>query len=152
MEKMREKIQSLKAERRNLESEKAETASLVTSLRENLIHEQGEFRRREEEWKIVNKDAHEASILLNELRANAQIQAAHITQLSDELRSVQAEKNTLKESLQSKEKLQAEFEKGMRELNLEREKLNAKLSKRETKLKDVPCSIFFAILILYRPL
>lgn len=134
---MREKIQSLKADRRGLEAEKLEANTMVKNLQEKLLLEQEEFRKREDEWKAVNQGAHEASRLLTELRTNAQIQAAHSTQLSNELRELQLEKIKLEELLQDKQIEQTSFGKEINELRFDKEKLLTKLSKRETKLKDV---------------
>ena len=134
---MRDKIQSLKADRRALEAEKTDTTSMMKALQDKLMLEQEEFRKREEEWKAVNQGTHETSLLLNELRTNAQIQAAYSTQLSEELRLVKSEKMNLEETLGAKQVEYANFEKDLSELRSDKEKLLLKLSKRETKLKDV---------------
>ena len=110
---------------------------MVQSLQEKLLLEQEEFRKREEEWRAVNQGTHEASLLLNELRTSAQIQAAHSTQLSDELRALQAEKIKLEEILRHKQEEEMKYDKELSDLRSDKDKLIQKLSKRDTKLKDV---------------
>ena len=142
--KIKEKVQKYKVECRALIGEKTTNEAMISKLQETLTAQEQDYVKRENEWKLLNADAHKTSQLINEMRQTAQFQSIHVSQLVEEKRQLVVEREKLSNRIAVAEQHSAYIDsnlalvqKEVTDLKAEKERAIAKIQKRDSKLQDV---------------